>query len=143
MIDEIKRALAAYSQSGSSIKVWLGELQENEVEGDNELLLPVIDGYAVVREYGDSFWLMFRVAGYDDDYRNVHTIRVDSVSIDGDNLVLHTDTGYTHTIIPLSPEYAAAWATWQAHKRDNAADFEHIDAYLLDMHTNRAKEWLS
>ncbi len=126
-------------------------------EGRSEPLpLGLVDSYTVTRvaphfdAAGNTtktdFWVMWRSVGYDSGYQYTHTIKVvDWDSEDSYELDLTDDRGrrYHIELIMDATEHAYVldWQKWQRYKAENAAEFEIIDAQLLEEHTKMAEAW--
>jgi hypothetical protein len=123
---------------------------------DTPLPFGLIDSYTVTRvaphfnATGNvtktDFWLMFKSVGYNNGYQYTHTIKVVSLSQDDTYLIDITDDRdrmYHVELIMDATEhdYVVAWRKWQLYKSENAAEFEIIDAQLLDEHTKIAEAW--
>ncbi|MGB9618900.1 MAG: hypothetical protein ACPL7K_00645 [Armatimonadota bacterium] len=89
---------------------------------------------------------MWKSVGYDNGYQYTHTIKVVNWSReDTYELDLTDDLGrrYHIELIMDATEHAYVldWRKWQRYKAENAAEFEIIDAQLLDEHTKIAESW--
>jgi len=123
---------------------------------DTPLPFGLIDSYTVTRvaphfnATGNvtktDFWLMFKSVGYNNGYQYTHTIKVVSWSQDDTYLIDLTDDRDRRYHVELimdatEHDYVVAWRKWQRYKSENAAEFEIIDAQLLDEHTKIAEAW--
>ncbi|MBI2842697.1 MAG: hypothetical protein HYX78_04795 [Armatimonadetes bacterium] len=123
---------------------------------DTPLSLGLVDSYTVTRlapifdAAGNvtktDFWVMFKSVGYDNGYQYAHTIKVVGWgSEDSYELDLTDDRGrryHIELIMDITEhDYVVDWRAWQSYKTANAAEFEIIDAQLLDEHTAIAEEW--
>jgi len=123
---------------------------------DTPLPFGLIDSYTVTRvaphfnATGNvtktDFWLMFKSVGYNNGYQYTHTIKVVSLSQDDTYLIDITDDRDRRYHVELimdatEHDYVVAWRKWQRYKSENAAEFEIIDAQLLDEHTKIAEAW--
>lgn len=123
---------------------------------DTPLPFGLIDSYTVTRvaphfnATGNvtktDFWLMFKSVGYNNGYQYTHTIKVVSLSQDDTYLIDITDDRdrryHVELIMDVTEhDYVVAWRKWQRYKTENAAEFEIIDAQLLDEHTKIAEAW--
>lgn len=123
---------------------------------DTPLPFGLIDSYTVTRvaphfnATGNvtktDFWLMFKSVGYNNGYQYTHTIKVVSLSQDDTYLIDITDDRDRRYHVELimdatEHDYVVAWRKWQRYKTENAAEFEIIDAQLLDEHTKIAEAW--
>ena len=93
-----------------------------------------------------DFWVMWRSVGYNNGYQYTHTIKVVGWSQDDTYLIDLTDDRDRHYHIELimdvaEHDYVLDWRKWQSYKRENAAEFEIIDAQLLGEHTAIAEGW--
>lgn len=126
-------------------------------EGHGEPLpLGLVDSYTVSRvaPHFDAagnviktdFWVMWKSVGYDNGYQYTHTIKVvewsreDTYEID-----LTDDLGRRYHIELIMDatehDYVLDWRKWQRYKMENAAEFEIVDAQLLEEHTKIAESW--
>ncbi len=120
------------------------------------LPLGLVDSYTVTRvaPHFDAtgnvtktdFWVMWKSVGYDNGYQYTHTIKVvDRGSEDSYELDLTDDLGRRYHIELIMDaterDYVLDWRKWQRYKAENAAEFEIIDAQLLDEHTKIAEAW--
>jgi hypothetical protein len=126
-------------------------------EGHGEPLpLGLVDSYTVSRvaPHFDAaggvtktdFWVMWKSVGYDNGYQYTHTIKVvewsreDTYEID-----LTDDLGRRYHIELIMDatehDYVLDWRKWQRYKTENAAEFEIVDAQLLEEHTKIAESW--
>jgi len=126
-------------------------------EGRGEpLLLGLVDSYTVTRvaPHFDAagnvtktdFWVMWKSIGYDNGYQYSHTIQVVDWSRDDTyELDLTDDLGRRYHIELVMDatehEYVLDWRKWLRYKAENAAEFEIIDAQLLEEHTKIAESW--
>jgi len=123
---------------------------------DTPLPFGLIDSYTVTRvaphfnATGNvtktDFWLMFKSVGYNNGYQYTHTIKVVSLSQDDTYLIDITDDRDRRYHVELimdatEHDYVVAWRKWQRYKSENAAEFEIIDAQLLEEHTKMAEYW--
>jgi hypothetical protein len=126
-------------------------------EGRGEpLLLGLVDSYTVTRvaPHFDAagnvtktdFWVMWKSIGYENGYQYSHTIKVvDWSREDTYELDLTDDLGRRYHIELIMDatehEYVLDWRKWLRYKAENAAEFEIIDAQLLEEHTKIAESW--
>jgi len=126
-------------------------------DGHSEPLpLGLIDSYTVTRvaPHFDAagsvtktdFWVMWKSVGYDNGYQYTHTIKIvgwgreDTYELD-----LTDDLGRRYHIELIMDatehDYVLDWRKWQGYKTENAAEFEIIDAQILEEHIRIAEEW--
>jgi hypothetical protein len=126
-------------------------------EGRGEPLpLGLVDSYTVTRvaPHFDAagnvtktdFWVMWKSIGYDNGYQYSHTIKVvDWSREDTYELDLTDDLGRRYHIELIldatEHEYVLDWRRWLRYKAENAAEFEIIDAQLLEEHAKMAESW--
>jgi len=126
-------------------------------EGRGEPLpLGLVDSYTVTRvaPHFDAagnvtktdFWVMWKSIGYDNGYQYSHTIKVVDWSRDDTyELDLTDDLGRRYHIELIMDatehEYVLDWRRWLRYKAENAAEFEIIDAQLLEEHAKMAESW--
>jgi len=126
-------------------------------EGRGEPLpLGLVDSYTVTRvaPHFDAagnvtktdFWVVWKSIGYDNGYQYSHTIKVVDWSRDDTyELDLTDDLGRRYHIELIMDatehEYVLDWRKWLRYKAENAAEFEIIDAQLLEEHTKIAESW--
>jgi len=126
-------------------------------EGRGEPLpLGLVDSYTVTRvaphfdAAGNTtktdFWVMWKSVGYENGYQYSHTIKVVDWSRDDTyELDLIDDLGRRYHIELVMDgtehEYVLDWRKWQRYKAENAAEFEIVDAQLLEEHTKIAESW--
>jgi len=126
-------------------------------EGRGEPLpLGLVDSYTVTRvaPHFDAagnvtktdFWVMWKSVGYENGYQYSHTIKVVDWSRDDTyELDLTDDLGRRYHIELIMDatehEYVLDWRKWLRYKAQNAAEFEIIDAQLLEEHTKIAESW--
>jgi len=126
-------------------------------EGRGEpLSLGLVDSYNVTRvaPHFDAagnvtktdFWVMWKSVGYDSGYQYTHTIKVVDWSRDDTYEIDLIDDLHRRYHIELimdatEHEYVLDWRKWQRYKAKNAAEFEIIDAQILEEHTKIAEEW--
>lgn len=123
---------------------------------DTPLPFGLIDSYTLTRiaPHFDAagnvtttdFWLMFRSVGYNNGYQYAHTIKVVGWSQDDTYLIDLADDRNRRYHIELimdatEHDYVVAWRKWQSYKAENAAEFEIIDAQILEEHIRIAEEW--
>jgi len=127
-------------------------------EGRGEPLpLGLVDSYTVTRvaPHFDAagnvtktdFWVVWKSIGYDNGYQYSHTIKVVDWSRDDTyELDLTDDLGRRYHIELIMDatehEYVLDWRKWLRYKAENAAEFEIIDAQLLEEHTKMAESWI-
>ncbi len=126
-------------------------------EGHSEPLpLGLVDSYTVTRvaPHFDAagsvtktdFWVVWKSVGYDNGYQYSHTIKiVDWSREDSYELDFADDLGRRYHIELIMDatehDYILDWRRWQSYKADHAAEFEIIDAQLLEEHIRIAEEW--
>ncbi len=126
-------------------------------EGHGEPLpLGLVDSYSVTRValHFDAagtvtktdFWVMWKSVGYDNGYQYTHTIKVVEWSReDTYELDLTDDLGRRYHIELIMDatehDYVLDWRKWQRYKMEYAAEFEIVDAQLLEEHTKIAESW--
>jgi len=123
---------------------------------DTPLPLGLVDSYTVTRvaPHFDAegnitktdFWVMWKSVGYNNGCQYAHTIKIvvwgreDSYELD-----LTDDRGRRYHIELIMDvtehDYVVDWRAWKSYKADNAAEFEIIDAQLLEEHTKIAEAW--
>lgn len=123
---------------------------------DEPLPLGLVDSYTVTRvaPHFDAtgnvtktdFWVMWKSVGYDNGYQYSHTIKVvDWSQEDSYELDFSDDLGRRYHIELIMDaterDYVLDWRKWQRYRAENAAEFEIIDAQLLDEHTKIAEAW--
>lgn len=123
---------------------------------DEPLPLGLVDSYTVTRvaPHFDAagnvtktdFWVMWKSVGYDNGYQYSHTIKVvDWSREDSYELDFTDDLGrryHIELIIDATErDYVLDWRKWQRYKAENIAEFEIIDAQILDEHTKIAEAW--
>lgn len=126
-------------------------------EGRGEPLpLGLVDSYTITRvaPHFDAagnvtktdFWVTWKSIGYENGYQYSHTIKVVDWSRDDTyELDLTDDLGRRYHIELIMDatehDYVLDWRKWLRYKAENAAEFEIIDAQLLEEHTKIAESW--
>ena len=133
-----------------------GSIMEMRERRDTPLPFGLIDSYTITRvaPHFDAagnvtktdFWVMWKSVGYNNGCQYTHTIKVVAWSSeDSYELDLTDDLGrryHIELIMDITEhDYVVDWRTWQSYKAENAAEFEIIDAQLLDEHTKIAEAW--
>lgn len=151
-IEAEKAKLQALFNPFNEIGSWM-RLAE---KGTTTVRLGLVESFTVTRvapqfdAAGDvvkvDFWLLFKMAGYDEGFQYSHTIKAvkwsqaDSYLID-----LTDDLGrefHVEEIFPdLDPELADAWRFWKRYRAENAERLARADAEILAQHIRIAEEW--
>jgi len=146
--EKLQALFAEFNKDGSIMVMREGR--------DTPLPFGLIDSYTVTRiaPHFDAagnvtttdFWLMFKSVGYNNGYQYTHTIKVAGWSQDDTYLIdLTDDRGRAYHIELIMDatehDYVVAWRKWQGYKAENAAEFQIIDAQILEEHIRIAEEW--
>ena len=133
-----------------------GSIMVMREDHDAPLPLGLVDSYTVTRvapkfdAAGNvtktDFWVMFKSVGYNNGCQYAHTIKIvgwgreDTYELD---LTDDRDRRYHIELIMdvTEHDYVVDWRTWKSYKAANAAEFEIIDAQLLEEHTKIAEAW--
>ena len=146
--ERLQALFAKFNQQGS----WI-EMRERDGE---PIRLGLVDSYTVTRvapifnasgEMTHSdFWLLFKMAGYDQGFQFSHTIKVRRWEQDDTYLIELFDDMDRRFHVELIMEVSEAgmvedWKAWQKYKAENRERFEAADQSILEEHIKIAEEW--
>jgi len=147
-MDKIRGVFEPFNTRGSWMKF--------RDQGEDWIRLGLVDGFTVTRvaPHFDAsgevkkvdFWLLFKMAGYDEGFQHAHTVKVVEWSQQDTYLIDMTDDRgreyHVELIFPdLEPDLAADWRGWQKYKTSIADRIARIDEELLAEHVQIAEDW--
>jgi len=146
--ERLQALFAEFNRQGS----WI-EMRER---GEEPIRLGMVDSYTVTRvapHFNASgemthadFWLLFKMAGYDQGFQFSHTIKVCRWEQDDTYLIDLSDNRDRRFHVELIMDVAEAemikdWKAWQKYKAANRERFDLADRDILAEHIRIAEEW--